>query len=193
MTANRSAILAGISAGGSAGTALANFAPTGTTLPTSIGATLNAAFQDAGWITEDGLKRATETESSDVKAYGSTQPLRTLKTSQKTTFEIGFLESNATTLCVYHQLPLGTLVPDGTGAFDFTEGQARTQLYAAVFDIVDGVNRIRAVAPNVEMTGQKEFEAKAGTPIPYGVTLTAYPGSDGVSIHWYYLVPALAA
>lgn len=193
MAANRDLILAGISGGGAAGTTLANFAPVGTTLPTATGTALDLAFKDAGWCTEDGLKRAVEEESTDVRAYGTTQPVRTLKTSKKVTFELGFLESNAISLAIYHQLALTAITPDVSGAFDFTEGPSRTQLYAAVFDIVDGANAIRAVVPTLECTAQKEFESKAGVPIPYGVTLTAYPGADGTAIHWYYLLDALAA
>jgi hypothetical protein len=32
----------------------------------------------------------------------------------------------------------------------------------------------------------------AGSEISYGVTLTAYPGTDGVAVHWFYLLAALA-
>lgn len=193
MTANRDLILAGIAAGGAGGTALANFAPIGTPLPTDWDTTLNAAFVDMGWITEDGLKRAVEVESTDLKAYGSVQPVRTLKTTRKATFEITFMESSPNVISVYNELPLGSITPDAEGAFSVTEGLARTQTYSAVFDIVDGDNVIRAIAPTVEVTGTKEFEAKAGSAILYGVTLTAYPGGDGTAIEWIYKLDALAA
>ncbi len=188
MSTNSSAVLAGVGP-----TSLAWFAPLGTTLPTTTGATLNAAFLDAGWCTDDGLKRAAEVETTDIKAYGSGQPVRVLKTTRKATFEIGFLESNTTVLELYHELPLGSLTPDVDGEFDFTEGPARTQLFAAVFDIIDGTNKIRAIAPRAEVTSIKEFEAKSTDSIKYGINVTAYPGGDGTAIHWIYKVPSLAA
>ncbi len=195
MTANRDLILAGLNGGGAAGTALANFAPIGTTMPISATATLNVAFKDPGLCVEDGLKKLLAEEVTKIKAYGTRQTVRTLKTSREATFEIGFLESNPVSLAIANELPLtgtGALVPDEDGAFDFTEGESRTQLYAGVFDIVDGANHIRAVCPLLEKTGQKDWEAKGTAPIQHGVTLTAYPGSDGVAIHWFYVLAALA-
>ena len=195
MTANPDLILAGVGAGGAGGTSLAWFAPHGTTTPTTATAALDGAFQDAGLITEDGLTRGVEEESNDINAYGLFVPARTLITSSRVTFTIAFLESNATSLAVYHRLPLtgaDAISPDADGAFDFTEGSARTQRYAAVFDIVDGDNHVRAVVPTVEVTDRTEFSVQAGQAITYGVTLTAYAASDGVAVHWYYVADALA-
>ncbi len=199
MTANRNLILAGMNGGGTAGTALASFAPLGTVAPTAAvgaGSTLGSGWYDPGWCTEDGLTRSVDLNTNEINAYGSAVPVRIIKTSRVTTFNIGFLESNPVSLAIYHELPLtgpGALVPDSSGAFDFTEGKARTQLYAAVFDVVDGANHIRAVAPQVEVTGQEDFSAAPGNPVQYQVTLTAYPGTDGTAIHWYYVLDALKA
>jgi hypothetical protein len=202
--ANRNLILAGMNGGGAAGTALANFAPLGTPMPTSIVPAgpgpdpdyeLDPAFLDAGWITEDGLTRAVDVNTNEVNAYGSAVPVRIIKTTRTVTFSIGFLESNPVSLAIYHELPLGdpAVTPDADGALYFTEGRARTQLYAAVFDIVDGPNHIRACVPQLEVTGQEDFSAQPGNAISYGVTFTAYPGSDGVAIAWAYLLDALVA
>jgi hypothetical protein len=198
MTANRDLILAGMNGGGAAGTALAMFADAPATMPTAAvgaGATLDAGFKDPGWVTEDGLTRSVDLQTNEVPAYGSQVPVRVIKTSRTVTFNIGFLESNPVSLAIYHELPLsgaGALTPDATGAFDFTEGTPRTQLYSAVFDIVDGANHVRAVVPKLEVTGQEDFSATPGNPLTYSVTLTAYPGSDGVAIHWFYVLDALA-
>jgi hypothetical protein len=205
MTADRNMILAGMNGGGAAGTALALFANVGATMPAdattdpTVGAG-GTAWHDPGWITEDGLTRAVNVDTNDVKAYGSSVPVRIIKTSRTTTFSIKFLESNPVSLAIYHELPLGTPAPgdpgitvdDTDGSFDFTEGAARSQLYAAVFDVVDGNNHVRAVVPTLEVTGQEDFAAAPGAPLTYGVTMTAYPGSDGVAIHWFYVLDALA-
>lgn len=193
MTANRDLILAGV-AGGGAGSALAWFGPKGTTMPTSHSTALDAAMKDAGWITEDGLTKAVEENATDINAFGSTVPVRSLTTRSKVTFSLAFLESNVVALSVYNRLPLtgtGALTVATSGALDFTEGQARTIEYAAVFDVVDGANLIRAVVPTLQVTDRTEFAVKAGESITYGVTCTAYPGSDGVAVHWYYLLDAL--
>lgn len=193
---NRDLILAGVKGGGVAGSALAMFAPPGTSLPTAAagtGSALDSAFQDAGWCSEDGLKKAVDEQIQTIRAFGSNFPVRKLITSSETTFELTMLESNPTSIAVYNRLPLDEIVPDVNGAFDFTEGEPRTEEMCAVFDLVDGSNRIRAVVPQLEVTGRKEFGIKSADPVQYGVTMTAYPGSDGVAIHWYYVVAALAA
>jgi hypothetical protein len=192
---DRSKILAGVKGGGTGGAALAMFAMPGTPLPTKAvgtGASLDEDFLDAGWCSEDGLKKAVDEAQTTIKAFGSNAPVRKLTTSSETTFELTFLESNTTALEIYNRLPLGSLVPDATGAFDFTEGEPRTEEMCAVFDLVDGPNRIRAVVPQLEVTNRKEFNIKSADPVQYGVTLTAYPGEDGVAIHWYYVVAAYA-
>jgi hypothetical protein len=201
--ANRNLILAGMNGGGAAGTALANFGPLGTPMPSSIvpgtaalpnpAYDLDPDFLDAGWITEDGLTRAVDVNTNEVNAYGSAVPVRIIKTTRTVTFTIGFLESNPVSLAIYHELPLAgpkALVVDPTDkTLYFTEGRARTQLYAGVFDIVDGDNQIRALVPQLEVTGQEDFSAQPGSAITYGVTFTAYPGSDGVAIQWQYRIP----
>jgi hypothetical protein len=193
---NRDLILAGVKGGGVSGASLAMFAPTGTALPTKAigtGSTLNVAFKDAGWCSEDGLKKAVDEATSTIKAFGSNAPVRKLVTSSETTFELTFLESGTTPVEIYNRLALGALTVDTSdGSFDFTEGAPRTAQYASVFDLVDGANRIRAVVPIVEVTGRKEFSISSASAVQYGVTLTAYPGTDGVAIHWYYVVDALS-
>lgn len=188
MTANPDAILAGVGP-----TGLAWFGAHGTTMPISATATLDAGFLDAGLITEDGVTRGVDENSNDINAYGLFVPARTLTTSSKVTFELTFLESNPVALAVYHRLPLDELVPDVDGAFDFTEGEARTIQYAAVFDVVDRSNHIRAACPSLQVTDRNEIQVQAGEGIDYGVTMTAFPGSDGVAVHWWYVVNALAS
>ncbi len=188
MTANLDAIIAGVNFGANG---LASFAPVGTVMPTSATASLNVAFRDAGVISEDGLKKTAAVEATDVRGFGFTGPVRTLKTTRKTTFELTMMETNTTSLEVYNELALGSITVGVGGEIDFTEGEARTQKYAMVVDMIDGVNHMRGVARTVEVTNAKEMEIKAGVPVTWGVTMTAYPGSDGVAIHWYLVIPAL--
>jgi hypothetical protein len=197
MAANADLILAGISGGGTAGTALAWFGPTGTTAPTSATSSLNAAFKDAGWISEDGLTKAVAEETTDIPAFGTLVPVRKLVTKSEFSFKLTMLEHNAVSLSVYNRLPVtgsGTIVIETVGGTtDWTEGTHRTQKYAAVFDLVDGTNHLRCYCPSVEVTDRDDVAIKASSPITYGVTLTAYPGSDGVAAHWFALLAALIA
>ncbi len=192
--ANRDLILAGIAGGGTGGSALAYLAPKGTTMPTTPSGSLNVAFLDMGWITEDGLTKGVDETSTDINAYGSQVPVRTLTTRSKLTFGLAFLQSGPDQLAVYNRLPLtgtGSITVSSAGDFDFTEGQSRVAEYAAVFDVVDGLNKIRCCVPVLQVTERGEFGVKAGEAITYPITCTAYPGSDGVAAHWYYHLDAL--
>lgn len=195
MSANRDLILAGI-AGGGTGSSLAWFGPKGTTMPTAAsgtGSTLDVAMLDAGWISEEGLRKGVDENVTDINAYGATVPVRSFVTRSKLTFGLTFLETNKVTLSVYNRYPLtgaGSLTI-ASGKTDFTEGAARSIQYAAVFDAVDGANKLRIVVPVLEVTERAEYNVKAGEAITYGITATAYPGSDGVAAHYYYEVAGL--
>jgi hypothetical protein len=160
---------------------------------TTPGAT---GFYSAGFVTEDGLEKALSESSTDVPAFGVFVPVRKIVTKSEITFKVTFLESNPIAMAVYDRLPLagaGSIVPDANGAFSIQEGTARTQRYAAVFEIVDGVNHVRMYAPAVEVTDREGFKVSSGEAITRGVTLTAYPNSSGVAVETFYKIPALAA
>lgn len=189
---NSDLILAGINGGGDAGSSLAYFAPSGTTLPTSASADPAAAFLDAGWITSDGLTVSTDESSTDIPAFGTFAPVRTIVTESTQTFGISFLESNPVSLAVYHRKALDDLdVTAATGALSFTTGRAASASYVALFDMVDGDNFLRAVCPKVQVTDRGDIQIRAGEAVTYPVTMTAYPDALGNSIYWYYVLDAL--
>lgn len=53
-------------------------APLGTTLPTTADETLNAAFEDMGFISEEGVTEASGFESVDIKDWGGSSILNIL-------------------------------------------------------------------------------------------------------------------
>lgn len=190
---NSDLILAGVNGSGDGGSSLAYFAPADAALPTNATADPAAAYLDAGWITTDGLTVATAEDSTDINAFGTFAPVRTITTSSTQTFEIAFLESNPVSLAVYHRKALDAITVDPTGAMAFTTGPASAPSYRAVFDLVDGDNLMRAVCPKVQVTDRGDMTVQAGEAVTYPVTLTAYPDTDGNSIYWYYVLGALAA
>lgn len=191
MSGNAANVLAGI-AGGGTGSSLAYFAPAGTAAPTDATTALVAAYLDAGWITEDGLSAQVAETSTDIPAFGTFSPVRTIVTESKQTFDIAFLESNPVSLAVYHRKDLDELVADVDGTFDFTTGGAASVPMAAVFELVDGDNHVRAFCPSVEVTDRGDLNIRSGEAVTYPVTLTAFPDVNGVAVHWFYELAALA-
>jgi hypothetical protein len=179
-------ILAGVGAGGTAGTSLAWFGLTSATAPASAVAALTG-FQDAGYCSTAGLTIGNAVSSTPLQAFGTLAPVRVLVTSQIFTFKVTFLESSTTALEVYHRQALNALVPTA-GAFTVTDGVYSRQLYSAVFDMVDGVQHLRVYCPIVEVTDVDDIQVSFGQPVEYGVTLTAYPNTAGVVAKTFYVV-----
>jgi hypothetical protein len=189
---NNANIFAGTQAAGADGTGLAWFAPTGSTAPTDASTGLAAAWKNAGLITEDGLTVKFSESTKKIKAYGSTVVQRTLVTDDEFSFDLSFLETNNTSMEVFHRLALGSISPGvGTGAFSLTTGTYTRRLYAFTADLIDGTNHIRAYCPSVEVTGKNDVKFQNGNEASWGITLTAYPNTSGVAIQWYFVMSAL--
>ena len=67
-------------------------APVGSTLPTAVGTTLDAAFKELGYISEDGLTNGNSPESTTIKAWGGDTVL-TIQTSKEDTFGFTLIEA----------------------------------------------------------------------------------------------------
>ncbi len=180
-------ILAGVGAGGTAGTSLAWFAPTGSTAPTNSTTALAAAFHDAGYCSTQGLTVGNAVSSTPLQAFGTLAPVRVLVTSQILTFKVTFLESSTTALEVYHRKALDSITPVA-GVFSVVDGVYTRQLYSAVFDMVDGAQHLRVYCPIVEVTDVDDLAVSFGQPVEYGVTLTAYPDTSGTVAKSFYVV-----
>ena len=109
--ANSNLILAGISGGGAAGNSLSYFAPIGATPPVDGLAPLVPAWLDAGWCADSGISIKTPETTKEISAYGTFNPVRSFITQSKFTFDVTLLESNPTSLALYHRKPLSSLVP----------------------------------------------------------------------------------
>lgn len=189
--ANNANLIVGTSAGGSDGLGLTWFAPTGTTMPTDEAVALNAAFKDGGGISEEGISLAMSETSKKIKFYGSQQSQRTIITDAETTFKMKFMEVNPTSMCIYWRKALGSVVPGvGTGKFALTHGATSVTFFSAVFDVIDGANKIRFACPRLEVTNRDDLQIGNGNELSWGAEITAYPVA-GVSIAMYFIVPTL--
>lgn len=189
--ANSSNMIVGTGAAGSDSLGLTWWAPTGTTAPTDESGALNAAFKDGGGISEEGITIAMTESVKKIKFYGSPLAQRSVITDQETTFEMKFMEANPVSLAVYWRKALGAITPAvSTGKFAITHGTYNVQFYSAVFDVVDGVNRMRYYCPKVEVTNRSNLVIGNGNEVSWGCTITAYPVA-GVAIQQYYAIPSL--
>jgi hypothetical protein len=184
-------LLVGSQGGGADGTGLIWFAPLGSTLPTNATSALDAAFLNAGLISEDGITMSFSEDSTEIRAYGTQASQRTVITGQTYTAQMQFLETNEVTTAVFHRKALGSISPAAsTGAFSLTDGTFERRTYVCVAEVLDGNNKMRIVFPSCEVTNRGDFQISSGSAITREVTLTAYPVS-GVAIQYYFAVPNL--
>jgi hypothetical protein len=193
MAASAQNVIVGV--GGLNGAAgIAWFAPVGTALPVGPDAALNGSFLDAGLVSTAGLVEDVSETTSDVEAFGLTVPVRSITTQSKRSFKVSFLETNAVTLAVYNRLLLSSVVAETamTPYFSISLGPVLTTQWAAVFDIVDGINHIRFCCPFVQNTTITALPMANGAAVERGVELTAFPDNTGYAVYEYDQVAALS-
>ena len=76
-------------------------APLGTTLPTSATSTLNNAFVDLGWVSEDGVTNAIQRDTTKHYAWGG-DVVKTTQDKYTETVKFALLESSADVLKVVY-------------------------------------------------------------------------------------------
>jgi len=153
---------------------------------------LPAAFIDAGFCSQTGMQAAVQETSTPVPAFGTTAAVRTIISQAVREFQIGFMESNPTTLALAFRKPLGSVTPDLYGSIQIDEGKVALPRYAAAFDFSDGANHLRVYAPSVAVTKTPTINVDSTKITDYPLTFTAYPDANNRSVSWYYQMASLA-
>jgi hypothetical protein len=152
------------------------YAPTTTTLPTSAATTLNAAFADVGYISEDGITQTMNVDVTDIQAWQNGDVVRKIQTSHDLTYSFTMMEMSAETVELFYG--------------DYTAGVTEitgTQLgnNAFVLDVIDGDHDIRIVIPDGQVTERGDIVYSGTEPIGFEVTITCFPDADGVKAYHY--------
>ena len=156
-------------------------APIGSTPPTDASTTLDAAFIPVGYISEDGVKEANDTENEEIKAWQNSDIVRKVITKNETSYAFTMIETNAAALALFYGKTIAV------GATDHIIGGTVTGRVSAVIDVVDGTQIIRRYVPSCEVTERGEVSLTATDALGYEVTLTAYPDSTlGGSVNVFY-------
>ena len=173
-----------------AGTGQVYVAPVGTALPTTPGATLNAAFVGLGYHTEDGVSISVEPTVEDYMAWQSKQPVRREFTAQDITITFALMQWDEDTV------PLafgGGVISSVSGGYryDFPADDDALDERSIVVDCVDGDELHRFVFQRGSVTDAVEStfarNAPATLPISFKVLAPTTGGSPG-----YYLTDSTA-
>lgn len=153
------------------------FAPAATAVPTTVGGSLNGAFADVGYISEDGVTTSTSTDTNDIRAWQNGDIVRRIQTSHDFSVSFSMLETNSRSLELYYgNYTGGAVTVDGSqpyrGAF--------------VLNVVDDTNDIRIVIPDGQISERGDVQYVNGDAALYQVTITAYPDANGDKAFIYY-------
>lgn len=159
------------------------YAPAGTTLPTSASATLNSAFKDLGYLSEDGVTESTSMASTNIKEWGGAVVLVTQDEKSKTV-KFKLIEHKNGEV---HKFVAGSAnVTESAGAITITENAKDPGEQAIVIDqILRGNIPFRIVIPRGKITAIGDINYKSNDAIGYDVTVQACNDDSGNSMYKY--------
>ena len=161
------------------------WAPLGSTLPTTATESLDAAFVDLGYVSEDGLTNNNSPESDLLKAWGGDTVL-TIQTERPDTFALTLIEAmNPDVLKRIYGA--GNVTVDGSGNITLKATADEMTAGCWVVDmILRGGRGKRVVIPNGTITELSEIVYKDDEAVGYGITITDMPDTYG-AYHYEYI------
>lgn len=168
------------------------YAPVGATLPTSVSATLDAAFKELGHISEDGLTNEIGVESEDIKAWGGSTVLST-QTEKTDTFSFTLIETlKADVLEFVHGQGNVTTGNDGLITVNVTPDEADEVVMVVDMILRNGALK-RIIVPDCKLSELGEVVYKDDEATGFECTMTAmqYEFDDDVTaFHRELIMPA---
>lgn len=154
------------------------FAPLGTAMPTSADEDLDPAFQNLGYVTEDGVTISTEEENDTIKAWGP-EDVITTQTSYGKTVNLALLETaRANVLKFLYGDDNVTENSDGSLAWDDTGDPLPRGIF-----VVDTLQNNGDTSPRFkrQIFGDSQFVDRSGDhvyndtdPLSFPVVIKAY-------------------
>lgn len=163
-----------------------SYAPTTATLPTDATTALDEAFKCTGYISDGGLENDESITVNHIKAWGG-NIVHSSTTEAKDDFKFVMLEcTNVDALKAYFGDD-NVSVDGETGAITISKTSEDLPRKAWAFDMVLSDERAkRVVIPDGQVTAKETISYKDADAVGYGITITAYPDSNGKT-HYEYI------
>lgn len=163
-------------------------APEGTTMPTSATAALASAWDDSGYVSEDGLAVMVTRTTTPIRDW-SKAAVRNLLTEFGGAIAVSFLQIDqfaAERMFGEDNVTVTDATSSAGEQIKISIGAELPPIEAWCFSMKDGDARIRVLVPRGQMTevNQIDFKPDAGNII--GGTLTCYDDGTGNSIYFIY-------
>lgn len=151
-------------------------APVGTTAPTTPTATYTTGWTELGYISDDGITQAQNSDTTEIKAWQGGVTTRKIISSSETTFSFTVIETNKDVWALYYP---GSTFATATGVTTATIKVPTADPRAFAFDVIDGAKHYRFLVPKGEISDRGDLVYKGDEAIGYEFTMTCYPASDG--------------
>jgi hypothetical protein len=163
-------------------------APLETAMPTSASDTLNNAFANLGYISDDGMTNGNSPVKTIIKAWGGDNVLVS-QTDRPDTFKFKLIETlNINVLKTIYGSENVTGALSAGITVDVKTAEVAAQAYVVDMIMRDGALK-RIVIPNGVMTELGEIKYNDSEVAGYEVTISAMPDSNG-STHKEYILRA---
>lgn len=153
-------------------------ADTGTTAPTDADASWATGWTDLGYISEDGITEAHDDTTNEINAWQNGDVVRSMITGSSATYQFTVIETTVAALELYYKGSTVTGTAGGPAKLEVKAPAAQRRAFG--FDVIDGLNIVRWVVPSGEVTERGDISYVNGDPIGFDLTVTAYPGTDGI-------------
>lgn len=150
-------------------------APLGTALPTSVSASLNAAFNDLGWLSDNGVTNNISRDVTKHYAFGG-ECVKTTQDRYTETISFTLLESNADVLGTVYGA--GNVTSAGSTLTVEHESGMLDEI-SLVFDFIDGDNDGRIVVRRGRVVEIAEIKYAHTDPTSYELTVDVYRTDNG--------------
>lgn len=156
------------------------------TIPENASDPLGEGYVCLGYVSEAGLSNSNDMDVSSIKEWGGAIIYRSLN-ELTDNFKLSLLESNSVEVlkAVYGDECVSEDDESGEISVDVKAGDPQEKVW--VFELALRGNKMkRIVIPDGAITERDEITYNASDAIAYGVTISAYPDSDG-STHKEYI------
>ena len=158
-------------------------APAGTALPTSASATLNSAFKDMGFVSEDGVTKSTSISTTTIKEWGGS-PVLVTQDEKVVSVKLKLIEYKHKDV---HSFVHGSNnVTESSGAITVKINAEDPGEQAIVIDMtLRGNIDYRMVIPRGKITSIGDTVYKSNEAIVYDIEITTMLDDAGYAVYEY--------
>ena len=161
------------------------YGPLTATLPTDATTALAESFVCVGYISDDGVENDNSIDVAKTKAWGG-DTVHSSVTESTDDFKLTMIESlNGDALKAYFGDD-NVSVNNATGAVTIHKtGKDMPKKAWVIDEALEGGRAKRIVIPNGQVTSRESIVYKDDDVVGLGITISAYPNSDGQTLHEY--------